>query len=228
MRELTAGRPEATRASPRLRTAGLYALVVAACFLAGYLLLPVPDQGRAPGPDLERIRLPEPRPIGDFLLNEAATGAIYDRERLLGQWTLLYFGYAHCPDVCPPSVALLAAVGRSLRARPGWPGRLELVFVTVDPSRDTPDVLGAFLPGGIVALTGSERQIAGFATQLGIMHLPRASGADGGYLVDHPATILVIDPEARLRAGFPFPHDREAILERLSDITGEFEAGRNG
>ena len=228
MPELTAGRPDGDSASPRLRTAVLYALVVSACFLAGFLLLPTPGEQPAPGLGAERIRIPTPRPVEDFALREAATGEVYGRDRLLGRWTLLYFGYARCPDVCPPTLALLTDVGRRLRARPGWSGRLELVFVTVDPARDTPAVLDAFLPGGMVGLTGSDRQIAGLATQLGIMHLPGRPDAAGDYLVDHPATILLIDPEARLRAGFPFPHDAGTILRQTAEIAGAFHAGRSG
>ena len=225
MRELAAPEPRRTPDKPRLLTVGAYGLVVVVCFLAGYLLLPLPGDERRPPVSIERVRLPEPQPIGDFALHEIDTDRVYDRDRLLDQWTLLYFGYSHCHDVCRPTLALVAELARNLRASPGWSERLEVVFVTVDPARDTPDILGSYLGDEVVGLTGSERAIAGLTTQLGIMHLPGEPDAAGNYLVDHPATILVVDPSARLRAGFPFPHDAPVILEQMKDIAREFHAG---
>jgi protein SCO1/2 len=205
-------------------------MLVLACFLAGYLLIPLPGEEPRSGASAERIRLPEPQPVGDFTLRDIGGGA-YDRARLLGQWTLVYFGYSHCPDVCRPTLAVLTDLARALRARPHPPGRLEVLFVTVDPARDTPEVLRAYLAGAardVVGLWGSEKQIAALATQLGILHLPGQRDAAGAYIVDHPATILVIDPAAHLRAGFPFPHDPQRMIEQMADIQREFEAGRAG
>jgi protein SCO1/2 len=182
-------------------------MLVLACFLAGYLLIPLPGEEPRSGASAERIT------------------------RLLGQWTLVYFGYSHCPDVCRPTLAVLTDLARALRARPHPPGRLEVLFVTVDPARDTPEVLRAYLAGAardVVGLWGSEKQIAALATQLGILHLPGQRDAAGAYIVDHPATILVIDPAAHLRAGFPFPHDPQRMIEQMADIQREFEAGRAG
>lgn len=229
MGELTSPQPRRTTRYPRLVTTGAYALLVLACFLAGYLLIPIPEGEPGPGVSLERIRLPEPQPVGDFTLQEVGGGA-YDRRRLLGQWTLVYFGYSHCPDVCRPTLSLLTDLARTLRARPRT-SPLEVLFVTVDPTRDTPGVLGAYLAGAardVIGLWGNETQIAALATQLGILHLPGKRDAAGNYLIDHPATILVIDPEARLRAGFPFPHDPQWIIEQMTDIEREFDAGRAG
>jgi protein SCO1/2 len=143
----------------------------------------------------------------------------------------MYFGYSHCPDVCRPSLEVLAEIARDLRARPAWTSRLEPVFVTVDPARDTPGVLRAYLSRSgaePVGLRGSEKQIAGLAQQLGILHTPRAADAAGGYLVDHPATILLIDPSAHLRAGFSLPHDPGRIVEQILDIEHAFAAERAG
>lgn len=223
MGELAAGQPRRTPGNLRLATVGAYTLVVLVCFLAGYMLVPLPEGERRSGVSLERVRLPEPQPIEEFALWEIDAAGVYDRDRLLGRWTLMYFGYSHCPDVCGPTLALLTGLGRDLRALPDWSRPLEIVFVTVDPARDTPDVLRDYLPSDVVGLTGSERQIAELSSQVGIMHFPGERDAAGNYLVDHPATILVIDPAARLRAGFRFPHDSRVILEQLVDIAREFD-----
>jgi len=220
------------RGNQRLRTALAYSALVLACFLAGYLLVPAParDAAQAARVSVERVRLPRPQPLADFTLEDIDhPGDPYTRARLLGQWTLVYLGYSHCPDVCRPTLGVLAEVARSLRDNPRWKTRLGLVFVTVDPVRDTAAVLRDYLAGtdaNLSGLRGSEARIAGLAHQLGIMHIPGDADDAGGYLVEHPATILLIDPAAALRAGFPLPHDPARIAEHIVDIEREFAAGQ--
>lgn len=228
MSDLAADTEQRSTPGARLGTAAAYGLVVILCFLTGYLLLPSPEPEIGRRADLERIRLPKPVPVGDFSLMEIGSGGVYGRERLLGQWTLMYFGYSHCPDVCRPTLALLADLRRAMETWPGWSDRLETVFVTIDPARDSPQVLRGYLPGGVLGLTGSEREIARLTTQLGIMHLRSEPDAEGRYRVDHPATILVIDPSAHLRAGFPFPHDGVALRDQLARIARDFHAPGDG
>jgi protein SCO1/2 len=214
--------------------AGGYVALVVVCFLAGFLLASWPDAGQAPSVALERIKLPRPQPVGDFSLEDigAQDGAgTYTRDRLLDRWTLMYFGYSHCPDVCRPTLEVLAEVVRRLRAVPGRTAPLEPVFVTVDPARDTPAVLRAYLSRSaveVVGVRGSEAQIAALAHQLGLMHAPGDADEAGEYLVDHPATILLIDPEAYLRAGFPLPHDPARIVEQVLEIEAELAGARAG
>ena len=221
---------------PVVRVTG-YALLALGFFLAGFLLLPLLEGEDAPALDLERAKLPRPVPVKEFVLDvvgENADAGAYTRERLLDRWTLMYFGYTQCPDVCRPTLAVLAEVARRLRAAPQWADRLalaklELVFVTVDPSRDTAAVLGNFLAAAdadFVGLRGTEKQIANLAQQLGIMHLPGPADPQGRYLIDHPATILLIDPSAHLRAGFSMPRDAARITELASEVATQFEAAQ--
>lgn len=199
--------------------AGLAAIAVA-FFLAGLLLAPAPgERAGAPG-GFDRTELPRPQPVGAFSLTDL-DGRPFGRERLLGRWTLLYFGYTHCPDVCEPSLRLVAGLAATLDDPHRGDRPVQAVFVTVDPARDTPAVLTRYLartPGDLVGLRGSEAEVAELAAGLGILHLPRTPDSEGSYLVDHPATILVIDPDARLRAGYPFPHDAEWIAGRIAAL----------
>jgi protein SCO1/2 len=214
--------------------AGAYLALVLGFFLVGFLLAPGPDVAQGPQASLERTKLPRPQPIGEFTLEDidAKEGAgAYTRDRLLNQWTLMYFGYSHCPDVCRPSLEILAEVARGLRAAPHWTTPLEVVFVTVDPARDTPGVLRAYLSRSGVALVGvrgTEKQTAALARQLGLLHVQGDADEAGDYLVDHPATILLIDPAAYLRAGFSLPHDPERIVEQALQVENEFAVGRAG
>ena len=217
---------ERTRGGHRLLTAGAFFALILGCFLTGYLLVPVPSVDPRQPTDPQRIELPSPQPVGEFRLEEVgSTNGVYTRERLVGQWTLMYFGYSHCPDVCRPTLEVLAEVAHALRAARDRAAELELVFVTVDPARDSREALRAYLSRtstDVIGLRGSDAQIAALAARLGLMHAPGDADDAGNYLVDHPATILLIDPDARLRAGFPLPHDPGNIVARVLSIEQDF------
>lgn len=239
MPEPAAAPPARAQPSPRLKLIAGYVLLAVGFFVAGFLLLPMLEGGNDPALSLERVRLPRPEPVAEFSLDDVGAkvnSQAYTRERLLNQWTLMYFGYTHCPDVCRPTVAVLAEVARQIRAAPQWTAgpkstRLETVFVSVDPSRDTPAVIRGFLAAvgdDIIGLRGSEKQIANLARQLGILHSPRSPDPQGGYLIDHPATILLIDPNAHLRAGYSMPRDAARIAADVTEIVADYQAARKG
>ena len=237
---LSAQRPWAR---PRAALVGGYALLALVFFVTGFLLRPMLAGDAAPRPSLERIRLPRPVPVPAFSLEEAAAGsgaAPFTREELLHRWTLMYFGYANCPDGCPANLAVMAELGHNLDAvaRPSRSAAdtrlarpVQLVFVTIDPGRDTAAALGNFLAAidaGIVGLRGSESQVAALAGALGMLHSRRPGDAGGGYVMDHPATILLIDPSARLRAGFGMPREAAGMAALVAAIMGEYDAGIDG
>lgn len=229
--------PLKARARRRLLLTGGYGLLALGFFLAGFLLPSMFAGERAPASGLERARLPRPVPVGAFSLHEIgarAGAAPYTRERLLNQWTLMYFGYSHCPDMCRPAVTVLAELARALGAgsRPAaGTARPQLVFVTIDPARDTPAALDAFLAAAgtpIHGLRGSAQQIAGLARQLGILYAARPADGQGAYLVDHPPVILLIDPRAQLRAGFSMPREAARIAALIGAIKTDYDAEKNG
>src|SRR5690348_13095547 len=137
---------------------------------------------------------------------------------LKGKWHLLFFGYTHCPDVCPTAlndIALaLDKLGQAKRAEVG------VVFITVDPARDTPEVLKSYVASfdaPIVALSGSGEQVAAAAKAYRVYYAkhPRA---DGGYDMDHSAVIYVMDPQGRFTATFTPDTSGEAMAERLQKL----------
>ena len=127
------------------------------------------------------------------------TGRTVDQSLLQGRWTALFFGYTYCPDVCPATLSALKAVKDRLGAK----GReLQVVFVTVDPQRDTPAQLRSYLsspafPQPIVGLTGSPPQIAAVAKAYKVYYAKRGTGA--GYLMDHSSPVYLIGPDGRFR-----------------------------
>jgi protein SCO1/2 len=111
-----------------------------------------------------------------------------------GKLTLVYFGYTHCPDVCPTTMATLAAVMRALPSAEA--AKIDVVFVSTDPTRDTPAVLrtwlGQFDPS-FIGLTGSFTTIQSAAKTLGITILPPVKQPGGGYTVTHGAEVIAFD-----------------------------------
>lgn len=139
---------------------------------------------------------------GDFTLRSAQGPlSLHD---LRGKVVLLYFGYTMCPDVCPTS---LAATARALDLLDGKElARTRVLFVTVDPERDTLEKLGRYTPffhPGIVGLTGTPQDIARVAKLYGAAYARHDIGSAGGYAVDHSAFTYVIAPDGKLAATLP-------------------------
>lgn len=165
--------------------------------------------------------LPEPQPIPDVTLQDHH-GAAFTRERLRDHWTFAFFGYTHCPDVCPTTMAVLGGMVRQL-AEQGIDAP-QVVFVTVDPERDTVEQLSRFVPyfnPDFLGVTGPEAEIDRLTRSLGIVYGKVEENRGEGYLVDHSAAILLFDPQGRFAALFSAPHkpaelaaDYRRILQR--------------
>ena len=116
-----------------------------------------------------------------------------------GKVVMLFFGYTNCPDACPTAMAEMAATVAKL----GPDGaRVQGVFVTVDPKRDTPDVLAKYVPAfhpAFLGLRGDETETAATAAEFKIFYAAQAPNASGYYTVDHSAGIFALDREGRLR-----------------------------
>jgi protein SCO1 len=193
------------------RTALYLFLVVVAAALAGYMVSR--QLARKDVPQLSvGTALPTARPLLPFTLTDHR-GAPFDRQRLIGQPSLMFFGFTHCPDVCPTTLALLAQLQREPSMQP-----LQLLFVTVDPRRDDlaamKQYVEAFSPA-MVGLRGEEAALAPLLTALGVAHIvePRA-GKD--YSVDHSAALYYINARGELSAVFTPPFDLSAMRADLA------------
>jgi len=159
--------------------------------------------------------LPEPRPVAAFRLSDQAGRERSDAD-LRGRPSLLFFGFTYCPDVCPTTLAALSA---ALRSAP-LPG-VQVLFVSVDPERDTAaslkDYLGAFNPD-FIGLRGDAQAMQPLMRSLGAIAI-RQPLADGSYTMDHTATLYLLDTRGRLVAVFtpPFVPERLAAdFERIA------------
>jgi len=169
--------------------------------------------------------LPQPKPLEDFSLTDQESRPL-DRDALKGHWTFVAFGYTHCPDICPTLMATFDAVEKALAKTPNDP-QPNFLFVSVDPERDTPERLGeyvGFFNPRIRGATASHEVLRPLTAQLGVLYQrSEAPESAMGYLVDHSATILLLDPQARLSAIFSSPHNPETIAEDFRTISSQNE-----
>ncbi len=155
------------------------------------------------------------RPLPAFSLARH-DGETLEREDFLGHWSLLFFGYSHCPDICSPSMQKLTVALRILDEK-----NARIVFVSVDPERDSPETLARYVSHfrrGTVGATGKPEEIANLARRLGAFHSRR--DLTTGYLVDHSGGAWLIDPEARLAGVLTTPLDAKAIATDLRKLIG--------
>ena len=166
------------------------------------------------------LTYPTPRTLPPFTLQQS-DGSTLTQEELQGRWTLVFFGFTHCPDVCPTTLAQLAQAGQQWQSLP--PERQpQVLFVSVDPERDTPEHAGryaAHFDRGFLAATGSDQVLQPFARSLGMVYA-QSPLEGGGYTVDHSASIAVLDPQARLVAVVRPPFDAAGVAADLAALTG--------
>jgi protein SCO1/2 len=153
---------------------------------------------------------------GPFRLIDQNGKAVSDAD-LKGKWQLVFFGYTHCPDACPTALNEIALALDQLGEKRG---EVEIVFITVDPDRDTPEVMKSYVQSfdaPIIALTGSPDAVAQAAKAYRVFYAkhPRA---DGDYDMDHSAVIYVMNPEGRFTATFTPDSTADAIAQRLQKL----------
>lgn len=170
-------------------------------------------------PDRVMTVLPQPQTLTPFTLHDHA-GQPFDLARLHGKWSLVFFGFSSCHDVCPSTLATLAQLRGEL-ARDGAVERVQLVFVSVDPGRDDAATLkryvGAF-DAGLLGVTGVDTQIRRLADQLGAAYQVSAGTGSKHYPVIHSPALYLLDPQARYHAVLTPPFDAKVIGARFRDL----------
>jgi protein SCO1/2 len=161
---------------------------------------------------------PQPRPITDFALIDEA-GQPFTVRELQGQPTLVFFGFTHCPDVCPTTLAKLSQVAKAA-AIPN----LRVLLVSVDPARDKPEQLQQYVHAfdpQFKGVTGEPAQIEKMAREFGVA-VARVDLAGGEYTMDHSAAVFLLDDRARRVAVFtppfeiqPFAADLRSVSDKL-------------
>jgi len=171
-------------------------------------------------PKLENAVLyPAPRAIPDFHLTQA-NGQPLTLADWRGRWTVVYFGYTSCPDVCPTTLATFKQVWKDLATR-GLTTKVKFDFISVDPQRDTPDVLHkyvSYFDPDFVAATGADEQLTPLTRALGLMYA-RNTDANGAISVEHSGAAVIVDPQGREAGIFRPPFAAKAIADDLATLS---------
>lgn len=191
----------------------LVAVVAAAMLSTALLLFPEKAVSTNVPEDVEELLVKNPVPVRPFKLVDHQK-QVFDNNRLKGIWTLMFFGYTHCPDVCPSTLTELDNAASRLKNQANASHRLQYVFVSIDPKRDTPELLGEYISyfgAKFIGVTGDHEQLKQLANPLGIQY-KIGTGFNKEYLVEHSSAMLLIDPEGRYYAHFKAPHYSEEIV----------------
>ncbi|MCU7959456.1 MAG: SCO family protein [gamma proteobacterium symbiont of Bathyaustriella thionipta] len=205
----------------------LFALVASAVialllgyFLGNYFEYGSPDKP----PKLDSATLlPQAADLPDFELMDQ-NGQVFNNQNLQGKWHFLFFGYTHCPDVCPTTLLRLTEVYNRTAAEHDLQANTDVIFVSVDPGRDTPQHLKKYVEyfaKYFIGLTGKKEQIDKLSKALGIaysIHPPEAEDEPDNYLVDHSAAILLINPQGQFQAVFLGEQDPQKIADDFIKI----------
>lgn len=147
-----------------------------------------------------------PRDVGDFSLTDHR-GLSFTRDDLTDRWTLIFFGFTHCPDICPTTMAELAELKSQLADTEASDARV--VMVSVDPARDTPDRLAQYVPyfhPDFIGVTGEFADILSVAQRLNAP-FRKVSEPDGGYQMEHSANVMLMNPRGDYHGFFRAPLD---------------------
>lgn len=167
--------------------------------------------------------IPMPMPLPDFVLQDHA-GNQFDRQSLRGQWSLIFFGFTHCPDICPATLQQLAiARGKVMAAEDGKSDSFpQIILISVDPERDTTEIMREYIghfDADIKGVTGNIDELKKLTSALGIFFEKSAQDSTD-YNVAHSAIVLLINPQAEFQALFSAPHDIENFVNDVPILTG--------
>ncbi|MCF6225211.1 MAG: SCO family protein [Xanthomonadales bacterium] len=164
---------------------------------------------------------PKPKVIADFLLSDS-DGNEFRLDNLRGRWSLLFFGFTHCPDICPTTLSTMASVYRKLEKQLPAEKLPAIIFVSIDPERDSLEVIGSyvkFFAPEFTAVTGEHPQLTALTRQLGLLYtIEEHEPGVNDYIVDHSSGIILMNPKAELVGLLRTPHDEQQITTDLLQL----------
>lgn len=198
----------------------LLILVVAVIAIGvGLILRSMQQQAPRPPEFKSTILLPQAKPIELAEMLDHRQEPV-DLSRFKGKWSLLFFGFTHCPDICPTTLQTLAQAKRQLVEQGMW-SNFQVFMITVDPERDTPEQLANYVPyfdpefNGVISPI---EQLEEFAKQMGILFVKRETNQQGGYEVDHSAAIILLNPKGEYAGVITAPHRADDIAQDLAQL----------
>lgn len=171
-------------------------------------------------PPVTATVLSHPRALSDFELVDDRLRP-FTLEQLKNHWSFVFFGFSHCPTLCPTTMSEMAKVFNELPKNTKYPP--QMIFITVDPARDTPEVLHRYVAQfnpDFIGVTGDEATLAKLRKELGILAMAKAPDqVKGEDTFDHSATVILLDPNGDFHAVFSAPHSVESIVKDYQAIS---------
>ena len=201
-------------------------IVLGLCFAGVMLITWLLVKPPSPPAELKGVLRAEFRPVSSFLLSSASHGPITEKS-LQDRWTFVFFGYLSCPDVCPNTLYELSSFWRRLHDETrdhSLP--VQVLFVSVDPNRDSPAKLASYVAHfnrQFIGATAGIGQVERFAGQFGAGYLYEPETSSGQYLVAHTSAVFLVDPYGRLVASFSQPHYADTLAAQFQRIEDYFD-----
>ena len=171
-------------------------------------------------PEFENlIVLPKPKALGEVNF-QTHTGQPFSQQNLLGKWTILFFAFTNCPDICPSTLHTLKQVKSQLEPTGAWDA-FQVAMITVDPERDSLERMRQYVPffdKEFIGLRGALSYTEQFAKNVGILFFKRDVLENGEYDVDHGASLILVNPEGLYAGVIPGPHKVASIKEDLNKL----------
>lgn len=212
---------------PTKRIVPVGSLVLVGLVLALMLLTWAIVKPPAPPGELRDVLRPEFRPLGAFHLSGGSRGPVTETS-LRGKWSFFFFGYLSCPDVCPATMHELGQFWALFADERGSePEHLQVIFVSVDPARDSSEKLDRYVSyfnRNFIGATAGTGQIDRLTRQFAAGYVLEAETAPGEYLISHTTAVFLVDPYGRLVASFAQPHNARTILAQFKKIVNYYEA----
>lgn len=156
---------------------------------------------------------------GPFALTDKA-GKTVRWEDFKGRYRMVYFGYAYCPDVCPLDVQnMVKGLALFAKDQPERAAQVQPIFISIDPVRDTPQVVGEFtgaFSDRLIGLTGTPEQIAAAAKAFAVYYAKGENAPGGGYLMDHSRGAYLMDRDGKPMALLPVEKDATSVARELA------------
>ena len=174
----------------------------------------------------EGILWPSPPRLNEFFLIDK-DNLPFTLDDLKGKWSIIFFGFANCPDICPSTLMEMSKAEIKLRAMPEFGNSGQLIFISVDPERDSPTVLKTYVSHfsqDLQAASGSQKELRILAKSVGAIFLKVDShNNDHSYSVDHSAGIFFVSPDATLFSVLTPPIVDTTILDRMTNVLKAYQ-----